>query len=93
MKMKRPTNVQTNLDDASRDLPLLVQRAFQGEEIVITVDGQPMARLVGADAQSIPTLDRNTWVHELANNANAALVNQPSSTLQAYWDETRADRF
>lgn len=37
---------QINLDQASKHLPELIEAAIKGEEIIITKDDQPVAKLV-----------------------------------------------
>lgn len=37
---------EVNLEEAKSSLPALVEAAIKGEEVVITDDGKPLARLV-----------------------------------------------
>jgi antitoxin (DNA-binding transcriptional repressor) of toxin-antitoxin stability system len=43
-----------NLDDADGDLQRLVERALQGEEVVIARDGVPAVRLVQVKGAGMP---------------------------------------
>jgi len=81
----------TNLRDAKGRLSELVQRAADGEEIVITVRGEPLARLTAVKAARSPALDRDAWVTELSAAAKAALVGEPTLTSQEFWDGLRGD--
>ncbi|KAA1258037.1 hypothetical protein LF1_05520 [Rubripirellula obstinata] len=85
--------MNADLADVSRDLDSMVKRASEGEEIVILVNGQPMARLVGALVPDKSRVDRATWAAELETNANAAICSKAVATPQAFWDASRADRF
>jgi prevent-host-death family protein len=48
--------MRLGIRDLRRDLPAIVRRASAGEEVVVTVGGQPMARLVPLGASGL-TLD------------------------------------
>jgi prevent-host-death family protein len=56
------------LDDAEANLDALVDRAHRGEEIVITLSGEPWVKLVAADPPAAPRVQRQPggWP-ELAN--------------------------
>jgi len=82
-----------NLSEAKSSLSELVQLAASGEEIVITMHGQPMARLTGISSDSTSSVSREQWAAELAAAAEAARVGEPVSTPQEFWDEIRGDRF
>ena len=57
------------LNQSRADLPRLVELASQGEDVLITVDGLPRAKLTraeGTDLPSIPKLvDVSAWLSEL----------------------------
>lgn len=59
---KAPKSVQVNLYEAKTQLSSLVERAANGEEIVIAKAGKPMARLVPASVQS---QRKRTWGQNL----------------------------
>jgi prevent-host-death family protein len=82
----------TNLREAKSNPSQLVQRAAKGEEIVITVRGQPMARLTSVVAPVEQSRERETWVAELLAAAEAARVGPRKATSQRFWDELRDER-
>lgn len=58
----------TTLNQSQADLPRLVELASQGEDVVITVDGLPKARLTKAEAptsRSLSAAEMQAWVSEL----------------------------
>ena len=80
------------LRDAKEQLSELVKRAAGGEDIVITVRGQPMARLTAAKFSNNGGEGRASWAQELAENAKSARLGEPRSTSQSAWDELRGER-
>ena len=82
----------TNLREAKSNLSQLVQRAADGEEIVITVRGQPMARLMSVTPKSGHMVDRQEWADELSAAAEGARVGPRNPTTQQVWDDLREDR-
>lgn len=83
----------TNLREAKSSLSQLVQRAAGGEEVLITVRGEPKARLVGLKPNADEAISREKWATELAAGAAAAQVGEAVSSPQEYWDDSRSDRF
>ncbi len=81
-----------NVDEVARNLNELVMLASHGEEIVITVAGKPLAKLVGAQPVLEVNPDKQLWAAELAAAADAALLGTAVSTPQSYWDAARAER-
>lgn len=59
---------QVNIEEAKIRLPALVEAALAGEEVVITEDGKPLARLVAvapAEGKRIAGLNRGAiWTSE-----------------------------
>ena len=82
----------TNLREAKSNLSQLVQRAANGEEIVITVRGRPTARLTSIVATEGQSHEREAWAAELAAAAEAARVGPRKPTSQRFWDELRGER-
>jgi prevent-host-death family protein len=81
----------TNLRDAKSRFSELVKLAADGEDILITVRGEPMVKLTRAvDAASFD--DREAWIDELTEAAAREQAGSQVGTTQAYWDESRADR-
>ena len=83
----------TNLREAKASLSQLVQRAAGGEEVLITVRGEPKARLIGLRQEAERPVSRKEWAAELVAGAEGARVSEAGSTPQEYWDEARSDRF
>jgi len=81
----------TNLRDAKSRFSELVKLAADGEEILITVRGEPMVKLTGVVAGRRAD-DRAAWIEELTEAAAREAAGDPVATTQAYWDESRADR-
>jgi prevent-host-death family protein len=81
----------TNLRDAKSRFSELVKLAADGEEILITVRGEPMVKLIRAGA-GVSFHDREAWIDELTQAAAREQAAPPVTTTQAYWDESRADR-
>jgi prevent-host-death family protein len=82
----------TNLRAAKSNLSQLVQRAAEGEEIVITVRGRPTARLTSVVPKETQDAGRKEWAGELSAAAEAARVRRRKSTPQQFWDELREER-
>ncbi len=83
----------TNLREAKSRLSRLVQIAALGEEVVITVRGEPVARLTGVNRPGEASSSRESWIQELIAAAAAAKADAVETTAQEYWDEARQDRF
>jgi prevent-host-death family protein len=48
--------VLINMYEAKNDLSRLIERALAGEEVIITRDGRPVARLVPIRREGVPGL-------------------------------------
>jgi len=82
----------TNLRDAKSRFSELVRLAAEGEEVLITVHGEPMAKLTGVGTDKKRSEDRAEWIDELTAAAAREGAGGPVATPQGYWDETREDR-
>lgn len=82
----------TNLRNAKSKLSQLVQLAADGEDVVITVRGRPMARLTCAIPKGAQNHSREEWAAELLTAAEAACAGSPKATPQQFWDELREER-
>ena len=80
------------LRDAKEQLSELVKRAAEGEEIVITVRGQPMARLTSATPGYHQGRSHESWVAEMTATAKSLQIGAPQTTPQSAWDDLRSDR-
>ena len=83
------------LSTSQSELPRLVEIASRGEDVVITVEGQPKARLTRVDpppAASAPAVDLNARILELASLREKYRTGKPGPTVDQILEETRADR-
>jgi antitoxin (DNA-binding transcriptional repressor) of toxin-antitoxin stability system len=81
----------TNPRDAKGRFSELVKPAAEAEEILITVRGEPMARLTRVVA-AYRSDDRAASTDELTVAAAREASCDPVSTSQGYRDESRSDR-
>lgn len=82
----------TNLRNAKSRLSELVQRAADGEEIVITVRGKPTVKLTATPPSVKTKADRLAFAERLKKDAKTA-TRKVGLSDQAFWDEMREDRF
>ncbi len=86
------------LSKSQAELPRLVELASQGEDVVITVEGKPKARLTRAhvasgDSEPLTSrLDLAVRVKELASLREKYRTGKTGLTVDQILDETRADR-
>ena len=86
------------LSKSQAELPRLVEIASQGEDVVITVEGRPKARLTRAQippGNSVPPrgpVDLAVRVKELAALREKYRTGKAGLTVDQILDETRADR-
>ena len=70
--------------------------ASQGEDVLITVDGKPKAKLTRADGTSVPPteigLEVGTWLSELEELRRRYRTGKTGLTIEQILDEDRADR-
>jgi prevent-host-death family protein len=78
------------LKDSKAKLSSLVDRASRGEEIVITVRGQPKARLMPVSAAGTGSLDRVKWMRRLRAMSKKACIGIHDST--DIFEDIRSDR-
>lgn len=83
----------TKLRDAKEQLSSLVKRAAEGEDIIISVRGQPMARLSSLGSCNSDGQSHAAFAEELAHLADSVRSGTAATTHQSAWDELRADRF
>lgn len=82
----------TNLRDAKSRFSELVRLAAEGEDVLITVRGEPTAKLTGVRGEKGRAMDRSVWVDELTAAAAKEALGDPVATSQGYWDESRESR-
>ena len=86
------------LSKSQADLPRLVEIASQGEDVLITVEGKPKARLtrphVAPDNGPPPKspVDLTVRVKELASLRDKYRTGKTGLTVDQILEETRADR-
>jgi prevent-host-death family protein len=86
------------LSKSQAELPRLVEIASQGEDVVITVEGKPKARLtranvaLGDDASAKSTVNLTVRVKELATLRDKYRTGKTGLTVEQILEETRADR-
>lgn len=86
------------LTQSQADLPRLVELASQGEDVLITVEGKPKAKLTRADnataGNSSPEkpVDMTTWLKALEELRRRYDTGKPGLTVDQILEEDRADR-
>jgi len=80
------------LREAKEHLSDLVKRAAGGEEIIITVRGQPMARLSSAQPIASQQQAHTSFADELDLLAASVRTGKVVATPQSIWDDLREDR-
>jgi prevent-host-death family protein len=81
------------LRESQADLQRLVEIASRGEDVVITVDGKPKAKLTSA----VPPLpdkspDMTAWLKDLAELRRKYHTGKSGSTVEQILEEDRAER-
>lgn len=73
-----------------------MELASQGEDIVITVEGKPKARLTRAEGTSSkgsrPHVDMSAWLKELEELREKHATGKPGLSVEQILQEDRADR-
>jgi prevent-host-death family protein len=84
------------LTQSQAELPRLVERASQGEVVVITVEGKPKALLTRADDTrdgiSPVSVDVPAWLNELEALRRGYSTGKPGRTVEEILEEDRADQ-
>jgi prevent-host-death family protein len=84
------------LSKSQAELPELVEIASQGEDVVITVDGKPKARLTRAEGTAAngntPPLDMAAWLRELEDVRQRYATANPGLSIGQILDLDRSDR-
>ena len=95
---KAPANgyvpsMTATLRESQADLQRLVELASRGEEVVITVDGKPKAKLTSAGAPSpIESPDIASWVKDLEELRRKYSTGNTGPTVDQILAEDRAER-
>ena len=85
-------HMTATLRETKAKLSEMVKLASQGEEVVITVHGKQMAKLVGLPKRA-KKLDKKKWLANLARLRRKYSTGRVTMTAQEIQDENRADRF
>lgn len=80
------------LRETKAKLSRMVKLAANGEEVLITVHGKQMAKLVGLPKRA-RKLDKKKWLAELARLRRKYSTGRVTMTAQEIQDEDRAERF
>ena len=80
-----------SLRESKAKLSELVERASQGEEVLITVRGKVKARVTGATRRGVAE-DRRAWVKQLRTLQKACTSGKPTTSIEKILVETREDR-
>src|SRR5438034_10182471 len=80
------------LRETKAKLSEMVRLASQGEEVVITVHGKQVAKLVGLPKRA-KKLDKKRWLAKLARLRRKYSTGRVTMTAQEIQDEDRTDRF
>ena len=85
------------LSASQAELPKLVEIASQGEDVVITVEGRPKARLTrvenGAYPRQLSKPEMEQWVKELEELRQSTATGKEGLTVEQILDEHRGERF
>ena len=84
------------LSKSQAELPKLVKLASQGEDVVITVEGKPKARLTSARTVMRPVElspeQKEHWMRELDELRRSTSTGRQGITVEKILEEDRADR-
>ena len=83
--------MNATLEQTQADLPKLLGMVQQGEEVVITRDGRPVAKLTGVP-QTNPSPNRQAWLAKLARLREATATGKTFPTTEEILDDLRSDR-
>jgi len=81
------------LSKSQAELPRLVEIASQGEDVVITVEGKPKARLTRAEVNngSESVLDMDAWLKELEVARRKYTARGGGTSTEQILNEDRGD--
>ena len=85
----------TTLSQSQADLARLVEPATQGEDVVITVEGKPKAKLTRAESangHALSAQELQTWQAELAELRSRLSTGKTTPTAEQLLAEDREDR-
>jgi prevent-host-death family protein len=81
------------LTESQADLQRLVELASRGEDVLITVDGKPKAKLTSTGASSpAKSLDMASWLKDLEELRMKYHTSKTGPTVEQILEEDRAER-
>jgi antitoxin (DNA-binding transcriptional repressor) of toxin-antitoxin stability system len=84
------------LNESLAELPKFVELASRGEDVLITVDGQPKAKLTRVDGTNPSpvwrAVDLSAWLRELEALRRKYSTGKTGPTVEQILEEDRADR-
>jgi prevent-host-death family protein len=81
------------LRETQTDLQRLVELASRGEDVVITVDGRPKAKLTAAGGSPpVKSLDMSSWLKDLEDLRRKYSTGKAGPSVEQILDEDRAER-
>jgi prevent-host-death family protein len=83
------------LKEGQQNLLRLVELASNGEDVVITVDGKPKAKLTRAEsapASAMSQLEHEQWLKELQELREKYATGKQGLTVEQILEQDRADR-
>ena len=81
------------LSKSQADLPRLVEIANQGEDVVITVEGKPKARLTRVQTATPQVFDGKSWIAELEDLNLRYNTGKNGLTVEQILAQDREDRY
>jgi prevent-host-death family protein len=70
----------------------LIELVQRGEDVVITSEGRPVARLTGVPPQTRPLQDKKAWLARLAELRERTATGKTSPTTEEILDDLRSER-
>lgn len=84
-------DMTATLEQTQSDLQRLVTLVQQGEEVLITSQGRPIAKLTGL-AQPRSTPNRKDWLAKLARLREATATGKSGPSTEEILDDLRSER-
>jgi antitoxin (DNA-binding transcriptional repressor) of toxin-antitoxin stability system len=83
--------MMATLEQTRSDLLRLIELAQRGEEVVITRQGQVIAKLTGVPQAKLPA-DRRAWLAKLARLRESTATGETTPTTEEILEHLRAER-
>jgi antitoxin (DNA-binding transcriptional repressor) of toxin-antitoxin stability system len=82
--------MMATVEQTQSELPRLITLAQRGEEVVITRQGQPVAKLTGLPHPRTPA-ERRAWLARLARLRESTAMAKTGLTVEQILDEDRGE--